>query len=225
MAAEFTEALETLWRSNANISSQGPTWKMQDAFVSPRPVNGRPIMVSAASSPAGLDYAGKYADLVFITSPAGADIDAALAALPAHNATVKSFARKHGRDVRTIINPLIVCRETEKEARAVYDSIVAQEDGEAVDRLFGRFQSASADSWKGHGRGQRVAGGNIQIVGTPQQVAERCVALQKAGCDGIQICFFDFAPELEFFGQRVLPLLKQAGLRAPEASHDRRASA
>lgn len=225
MAAEFTEAMETLWRSDVNVSSQGPTWKMQDAFVSPRPVNGRPIMVSAASSPAGLDYAGRYADLVFITSPAGADIDAALGALPEHNAKVKGFARKYGREVRTIINPLIICRETEKEARAVYDSIVTQEDSEAVDRLFGRFQSASADSWKGHGRGQRVAGGNIQIIGTPQQVAERCVALQKAGCDGIQICFFDFAPELEFFGQRVLPLLKQAGLRAPEAPRDMRASA
>ncbi len=223
MAAEFTDAMETLWRSDSNISSQGPTWKMQDAFVSPRPVNGRPIMVSAVSSTAGLDYAGKYADLVFITSPAGADIDAALGALPEHNAKVKSFARKHGRTVRTIINPLIICRETEKEARAVYDGIVAHEDSEAVDRLFGRLQSASAQSWRGHARGQRVAGGNIQIIGTPQQVAERCVALQQAGCDGIQICFFDFAPELEFFGQRVLPLLKQAGLRAPETRRDLRA--
>jgi FMNH2-dependent dimethyl sulfone monooxygenase len=227
MAAEFTEALDSLWRSSGNVSSQGPTWKMQDAFASPRPVNGRPIMVSAASSPAGLDYAGKYADLVFITSPAGAEIDAALTALPAHNAKVKEFAARHGRTVKTIINPLIICRETEKEARAVYDSIVAQEDVAAVDKLFGRFQSANADSWKGHARGQRVAGGNIQIVGSPQQVAEQCLKLQQAGCDGIQICFFDFAPELEFFGQRVLPLLKQAGLRAPEpdVTRPKRASA
>lgn len=220
MAAEFTEAMDQLWRSNTNVSSQGPTWRMRDAFVSPRPINGRPIMVSAASSPAGLDYAGKYADLVFITSPAGAEIDAALRALPEHNAKVKGFAAKHGRKVRTIINPLIICRETEKEARAVYDRIVANEDTEAVDRLFGRFQSANAESWKGHARGQRVAGGNVQIVGNPQQVAERCAALQQAGCDGIQICFFDFAPELEFFGQRVLPLLKQAGLRAPDTADE-----
>jgi len=216
MAAEFTEAMDQLWRSDTNVSSQGPTWKMKDAFVSPRPVNGRPIMVSAATSPAGLDYAGKYADLVFITSPAGAEIDAALRALPEHNARVKDFAKKHGRKVRTIINPLIICRETEKEARAAYDQIVAGEDTQAVDKLFSRLQSANADSWKGHARDQRVAGGNIQIVGNPQQVAERCVALQQAGCDGIQICFFDFAPELEFFGQRVLPLLKQSGLRAPD---------
>lgn len=224
MAAEFTDAMEALWRSGTDITRQGIGWKMKDAFAGPKPVNGRPIMVCAASSSAGLEYAGKYADLVFITSPAGAEIEAALKALPEHNANVKSFAAKNGRQVRTIINPLIVCRETEKEARAAYDRIAAGEDTAAVDRLFGRFQSASAESWRGHARSQRVVGGNIQIVGTPQQVAERCVQLQKAGCDGIQICFFDFAPELEFFGERVLPLLKQAGLRAPEAPQRRAAT-
>lgn len=155
---------------------------------------------------------------MFITSPAGAEIEAALEALPEHNAKVKGFAAKHRRQVKTIINPLIICRETEKEARVEYDRIVAGEDTMAVNRLFGRFQSASTASWRGHARGQRVVGGNIQIVGTPQQVADRCLQLQQAGCDGIQICFFDFAPELEYFGQRVLPLLEQAGLRAPEAT-------
>jgi FMNH2-dependent dimethyl sulfone monooxygenase len=37
--------------------------------------------------------------------------------------------------------------------------------------------------------------------------------LKKAGCDGVQLSFFDFAPDLEFFGERVLPLLCDAGLR------------
>jgi FMNH2-dependent dimethyl sulfone monooxygenase len=220
MAAEFTDDLKALWHSTSDITIDGRNWKLQDAFVSPRPAYGRPIIVSAASSSAGLDYAGKYADLVFITSPAGAEINAALAALPAHTAKVKGFARKHGRSVKTLINPLIVCRETEREARQFYDRIVAAEDGPAVDKLFGRFQSANADSWRGHARGQRVAGGNIQMIGSPEQIVEQLVALHKTGCDGVQICFFDFAPELEFFAERVLPLMQQAGLRAPEAIDD-----
>jgi dimethylsulfone monooxygenase len=37
--------------------------------------------------------------------------------------------------------------------------------------------------------------------------------LKEAGIDGIQLSFFDFQPDLEHFGQRVLPLLVQAGLR------------
>ena len=57
------------------------------------------------------------------------------------------------------------------------------------------------------------SGGNIQIVGSPEHVVEKLVGLKRAGCDGVQIAFFDFAPDLEFFGQEVLPLMKQAGLR------------
>jgi hypothetical protein len=41
----------------------------------------------------------------------------------------------------------------------------------------------------------------------------RAVQLKKAGCDGVQLTFFDFAADLEFFGSEVLPLMKQAGLR------------
>jgi dimethylsulfone monooxygenase len=37
--------------------------------------------------------------------------------------------------------------------------------------------------------------------------------LKKAGCDGVQVNFYDYKPELEYFGARVLPLMKQAGLR------------
>jgi hypothetical protein len=37
--------------------------------------------------------------------------------------------------------------------------------------------------------------------------------LKRAGCNGIQVAFFDFAPDLEFFGEAVLPLMYQAGLR------------
>ena len=37
--------------------------------------------------------------------------------------------------------------------------------------------------------------------------------LKRAGIDGLQLSFFDFKPDLEFFGDRILPLMKQAGLR------------
>jgi FMNH2-dependent dimethyl sulfone monooxygenase len=37
--------------------------------------------------------------------------------------------------------------------------------------------------------------------------------LKHAGCDGVQLTFFDFATDLEFFGQEVVPLMIKAGLR------------
>lgn len=217
MAAEFTSAMNLLWQSERNVTFDGDFWSLREAFVSPRPRYGRPIIVNAASSPAGLDYAARYADMVFITSPGGAEINAALASLPDHTSGIKARARSYGRDVGLIINPHVICRETEKEARDAYDAIVEAGDSEAVDRLVGRMQSGSTASWRGHERNQRIAGGNIQLIGTPEQVVDWLVRLRAAGCDGVQINFFDFAPELEFFGERVLPLMRQAGLRAPTA--------
>jgi FMNH2-dependent dimethyl sulfone monooxygenase len=44
-------------------------------------------------------------------------------------------------------------------------------------------------------------------------VVEQFLKLKAAGCDGMQINFFDFAPDLEYFVARMMPLMKQAGLR------------
>lgn len=213
MASEFTEMMKALWASNENLSVEGQYWRLIDAFVTPKPRFGRPLLVNATGSPAGIAYAAKHSDLVFITSPGGGQVDAALAALPKHNDEIKSKASELEREVKTIINPMIICRSTEQEARAYYDSIVAAADVEAIEGFIGRRLSGDAKGWKTDLGAYRAVGGNMQIVGSPTQIVERFLQLKKAGCDGVQLTFFDFAADLEFFGSEVLPLMKQAGLR------------
>jgi len=58
-----------------------------------------------------------------------------------------------------------------------------------------------------------ILGGNVNLIGTPEQIVEQFVRLKNCGCDGLQISFVDFEPDLAFFGDRVIPLMKQAGLR------------
>lgn len=213
MAGEFVQILKTLWQTDANTTVDGRWWQLQDAFVSPRPRHGRPILVNAAGSPAGIAYAARHSDLMFITSPAGADFDAAMAALPAHVARIKAAAREQSHEIRTIINPTIVCRPTEQEALAYRDAIVAAADHEALANFVRHTTTGDSASWRGHQDAQRVLGGNIHIIGSPEQVVEKLQALKAAGIDGVQLSFFDFAPDLDYFGLAVLPLLKQAGLR------------
>jgi FMNH2-dependent dimethyl sulfone monooxygenase len=213
MAGEFTELMKALWASTENLSCNGQYWRLIDAFVTPKPRYGRPLLVNATGSPAGIAYAVQHSDLVFITSPGGGHVDAAIAALPKHNAEIKAKAAELGREVRTIINPMIICRPTEREARAYYDSIVAAADIEAIEGFIGRRASGDAKGWKTDLGAYRAVGGNMQIVGSPAQVVERFLQLKQAGCDGVQLTFFDFAADLEFFGQEVLPLMTQAGLR------------
>ncbi len=213
MADEFTTLLERLWLDDDELTFDGAWWRTNKAFVAPKPVNGRCLLVNAASSGAGLEYATRHSDLIFITSPAGADLDKACAALPAHNERIKSLARANGRDIRTIINPHVIARETEAEARAQYRAILDNQDTIAADNFYATFAGGDQSSWKGNTRDQWVIGGNVHIVGTPEQVVDGFQRLADAGCDGVQVNFYDFLPDLAFFGDRVLPLMKQAGLR------------
>lgn len=213
MADEFTTLLKRLWQDNEELSFDSEHWQLNKAFVSPKPVNGRCVLVNATSSDAGLGYAIKHSDLIFITSPAGADLDKACAALPAHNAKIKSLGQAAGRDVRTIINPHVICRETEAEAWGQYRAILDGQDVVAADNFYATFAGGDQSSWKGASRDQWVIGGNVHVVGTPTQVVEAFQRLHDAGCDGVQVNFYDFLPDLEYFGQRVVPLMAEAGLR------------
>jgi dimethylsulfone monooxygenase len=101
MAGEFTDILNRLWGETEDLTLRGKFWSIENAFVTPKPRFGRPILVNATGSPAGIDYAAAHSDLVFITSPAGHEIDPALAALPAHNAVIKAAGAARGRQLRT----------------------------------------------------------------------------------------------------------------------------
>ncbi|NNL84056.1 MAG: LLM class flavin-dependent oxidoreductase, partial [Myxococcales bacterium] len=51
------------------------------------------------------------------------------------------------------------------------------------------------------------------LVGTPEQVVDLLLDAQKTGLEGFLLTFLDYNEELDYFGERVLPLMKEAGLR------------
>ena len=116
MADVFTMRLKQLWAATENLTVDGPYWAMQEAFITPKPRFSRPILVNATGSVEGIAFAAKHSDIVFITSPSGNQMADALESLPAHTATIRAAANEAGRRVRTIINPMVVCRPTEEEA-------------------------------------------------------------------------------------------------------------
>ena len=128
MADEFTTVMKRLWTEDKNLDYAGEWYKTAGAFVAPKPVNGLPVLVSAGSSPAGMDYATSHADIIFATSPTGADPDKACASLPQRILPIKAQARKKGREVKILVNPHVICRPTEKEAQAWYKRIRDERD-------------------------------------------------------------------------------------------------
>jgi alkanesulfonate monooxygenase SsuD/methylene tetrahydromethanopterin reductase-like flavin-dependent oxidoreductase (luciferase family) len=124
------------------------------------------------------------------------------------------MAREVGREIKTIINPHVICRPTEKEAWDAHRSILEHEDTQAATNFVETFRTGDAQSWRGHTGKHWAIGGNIHLVGSPEQIVDWFVKLKRAGCDGVQVNFFDYVPDLEFFGSEVLPLMREAGLRA-----------
>lgn len=219
MAAELFETLLRLWTDTENYSAEATlgSWKIVNGYITPKPAYGRPILVTATGSPAGIDFAARQSDLVFITSPGGSHIDSALETLPPHIAEIKGRARARGRTVKTIINPMIISRDSEAETQSYLSAILDNKPPPVATSFGHRGYDSDAHAWRGrsdpnHKQGLNL-GGNIEIVGTPDQVVEQLLGLKKAGIDGVQINFYDFARDLDHFAERILPLLHSAGLR------------
>ena len=62
---------------------------------------------------------------------------------------------------------------------------------------------------------QRYAGGtgSYPLIGSPETIAEKIVQIHRLGFSGATLSFVNFNEELPYFVDRVLPLLRQAGLR------------
>src|SRR5476651_543004 len=87
------DVVQRLWTDTENFSFEGKSpWKVRNGYITPKPQFGRPVLVNATGSEAGIAFAAKYSDIVFITSPGGAHIDSALETLPPHIANIKDAA-------------------------------------------------------------------------------------------------------------------------------------
>ena len=212
-ADEFTAVMEDLWAGEENLTFDGDYYHLDGAYISPRPRFGRPILVSASASPAGFSYAARHSDIVFTSSPAGAVFENAIVALPEHVKQIKQAFTKTGRTGKVIIFPMVVCKPTRAEAYAYRDAIVDQADLGSIAAYSNRHAKGDAHGWLQHVPADRVLGGHIQIVGDPDDVAKAIAQLHEADLDGVQIGFYDYGPDLDFFAEAVLPRLEKLGLR------------
>ena len=131
---------------------------------------------------------------------------------------LKQRAAAHARECGVMTYGLVCCRDTEREARELYDSIVRHGDWEATENimsLLGIESSSFGDKDTVRNLGERfIAGwGGYPLVGTPEQVVEQIQAIHGMGIEGLILSWLDYVPELEYFNDRVMPLLRQAGLR------------
>lgn len=218
MTGELFDVVNSLWGETEGLTYEGRLnpWKLQNAWISPKPLYGRPILVNATGSAAGIDFAVRYSDLIFITSPGGASIEAAIATLPDHIANIRKKAQSTGRTIKILINPIILSRDTVEETEDYLQKIVAAQGDTPHSHPQVRYES-DAHAWRGrkdsnYPQGYNL-GANIEVIGTPAPVVEQLKFLHEIGIDGVQFTFYDWVIDFDHFAAKILPLLKDAGLR------------
>ena len=208
---EWLTCIKRAWVEQ-DFDHVGDFFNIKGGFLLPKPIQQPwPVLINAGSSDAGREFSARHVDFNFISittkDEAQVKID-----------DVKARAAVHKRECGVMTYGIVCCRDTEKEAQELYDYIVREGDWEATDnimRMLGIESDSFGDVESVRRFGERfIAGwGGYPLVGTPEQVAEKMQAVHAMGIEGFILSWLDYYEELKYFGERVMPVMREAGLR------------
>lgn len=207
-SAEFIEVVRGLW-SNERFDYRGDFYRINDAWLSPRPAGPLEVF-QGGNSTAAREMAARHSDWYFMN---GGEPDA----LAEQVREVSTLAAAEGRRLRFAANAFVIARETDIEAEAALDRIMQHASVDKVRAFAGHVRDAGAATgdrigmWAQSDLASMVQpndGFKTGLIGSYEQVAERVRALERAGIDMILCGFLDFPVELPEFGRSVIPLCR-----------------
>lgn len=211
---EFIEILRGAW-SEDDFSYAGKYWQIDGYTLKPKPlvIPGRPMpeIFQGGNSAAAQRMAASVSDWYFMNGNS-------LAGFKEQITNVSKLAAAKGRTVKFIANAFVIARETEAEAKSELDRIVHSADTEAVENFRVAVKEAGQATKDGKGMWAKSTsrdlvqyndGFKTNLIGTPEQIAERIYEMQKIGVDAVLCGFLHFHDETRFFGERVIPLVRE----------------
>lgn len=212
---EFIRALKGIWTQD-DFTFKGDFYRFNNYTLSPKPVQKpHPEIFQGGSSRAARDNAASVSDWYFTNGNT-------LEGLKAQIDDIQAKAAQNGHKVRIGVNAFVIARDTEEEAQAVLQDIIDHAHVEAVHAFGDAVKQAGKASPEGEGNWAKSTfedlvqyndGFKTNLIGTPQQIAERIVALKAIGVDLVLTGFLHFIEEVEYFGQKVLPLVRELEAR------------
>ena len=114
---EFVTLMKLAWHMDELFDFKGRFFKAKDVDVRPKPTrHPRPIFVNAGYSPAGMDFAAKHCDWLFVANPSGEISDLGKVAGRADEAT-----RKYDRKLRMLTYTYCIWAGTDQKAEEEYE--------------------------------------------------------------------------------------------------------
>ncbi len=217
-ASEFVDVITQFWSTGA-IDHDGEHFRIKGEIVGPPTVQQpRPLIVSAGASDDGCEFAGRYADCIFMPGRTPRN------ELHTRVQTIRNVAAAAGRPpgaIKVQMHASVVVRETNAEAKEVSDWIAQSVDLEGVAEYLNGVRSNIStydDIYVSLGELQMRQIGSVsgarKIHGGPMEVADGIATLiSDFGCNGIAITLPLWSgDEIERFGRLVLPILEERGL-------------
>lgn len=208
---EFIRALKGIWTQD-DFTFNGDFYRLRNYSLKPKPLQQpHPEIFQGGSSRAARDMASRVSDWYFTNGNSVEGIKAQVD-------DIRAKAAANGHSVKVGVNAFIIARDTEAEARAVLQEIIDKANPDAVNAFGAEVKNAGAASPEGEGNWAKSSfedlvqyndGFKTNLIGTPRQIAERIFALKAVGVDLILSGFLHFQEEVEYFGQHVLPLVRE----------------
>jgi len=217
---EFIRALKGIWTED-NFTFNGDFYRFREYSLKPKPIQKpHPEIFQGGSSRAARDMAARVSDWYFTNgnTPEG---------IKAQVDDIREKAAAESRHVKIGVNAFVIARDTEAEAKKVLADIIANADVEAVNAFGDAAKQAGKASPEGKGNWatssfedlvQYNDGFRTNLIGTPQQIAERIVALKAVGVDLVLAGFLHYLEEVEYFGKKVLPLVRELEAKQRKAA-------
>lgn len=211
---EFIRSLRGIW-SEDNFTFRGDFYRFNNYSLKPKPLHPLPEIFQGGSSRAARDMAARVSDWYFTNGNTPEEIKKQVD-------DIRAKSGELGRSVKIGVNAFAVARDTEAQAREVVNEIVAKANPEAVNAFGHEVKNAGKASPEGQGNWAKSSfedlvqyndGFRSNLIGTPQQIAERIIDLKRAGADLILLGFLHFHEEVEFFGKHVIPLVRELEAR------------
>jgi FMNH2-dependent dimethyl sulfone monooxygenase len=207
---EWLTVAKRLWTEHEPFDFSGTYFNLKNVQGRPKPVQSpHPIIINAGTSPAAIDFSAKEVDVCFATLDKPESIGK-------HKAVKDRALKDYGREIGLFASALVVCRDTQEEAERDYQRILDYGDWEACRNMMQvlGIESQSFNDRLSTGQQRFAAGyGTHPLIGTPERIVEQLQDYSDRGLDGLVLYFIDYDAELKLFGDQVMPLLRQAGLR------------
>jgi alkanesulfonate monooxygenase SsuD/methylene tetrahydromethanopterin reductase-like flavin-dependent oxidoreductase (luciferase family) len=208
---QWLDLVQKLWSEPGSFDFEGDFFSGENLEAYPKPHQApRPVLINAGNSPSGVEFSARNVDINF------ASLDT-LENMAQYTKSIRHKAREeYGRDISTMTYGLVVARDTEAEAKQAFQSVIDNGDWEAAGNVMkvAGMESQSFNEQIKAFQERFIAGwAGYPVVGSPEQVVEELGRLNDAGMDGMIMGFVDYNEEMKYFGERILPLMKEAGLR------------